>query len=201
MKNLILSLCIILFSLTPVLSQENEEHNDKMHEQHEEHLHKHAVSLIMSHTHIASGLKNGEPKWLIVPSIGLNYNYNINEKWSVGLHNDIIIEEFEVEDPSSGGHEHEALYKSSEESIAKIERSKPISAAIMVSYKPMEHLALMAGGGMEFSKHDDFAVIRLGVETPFHIPNNWEIIGSLTYDMNINAYNAFTLGIGIAKLF
>jgi hypothetical protein len=201
MKNLILTFCIVLFSLNPLFSQENDndaEHNSEIHE---EHFHKHAVSLIMSHTHIASGIKDGASKWLIVPSIGINYNYNINEKWAIGLHNDLIIEEFEVEDPNSGNHDHEAFYKGYEEPIAKIERHNPISSAIMVSYKPIEHLALMAGGGMEFSSGENFGVIRFGLEAPFHIPHNWEVLGSFAYDININAYNSFTLGIGIAKLF
>jgi len=204
MRNLILILCIFLFSLNPLFSQQETKdsgHTEELHKQNEEHMHKHAVSLIISHTHISSGLKNGEPKRLIVPSIGINYDYIISEKWSVGLHNDIIIEEFEVEDPNLNEHNPEVFYKNSEETIAVIERKRPVSSAIMISYKLVEHLTLMAGGGMEFSSGDNFGVIRMGLETPFHIPNNWEILGSLTYDININAYNGFTLGIGIAKLF
>ena len=65
----------------------------------------------------------------------------------------------------------------------------------------MEHLALMAGGGMEFSKDENFALVRFGVEVPFHIPNNWEIFGALTYDINIDAYDSLSFGFGIAKLF
>ena len=205
MKNLIFSLCIF-FSLSPLFSQEHEnnpeEANTEIHEQHEEHLHKHAVSFFMSHTHISTGLENGQTKRLILASLGFNYNYNITEKWAIGLHNDLIIEDFEVEDPNAEGHNPESLSKFyEEESIAKIERSKPLSSAIMVSYKPIEHLVLMAGGGMEFSKNDNFGLIRLGLEIPFHIPNNWEVLGAVAYDFNIDAYNSFTLGIGIAKLF
>ena len=43
--------------------------------------------------------------------------------------------------------------------------------------------------------------MRLGFETPFHIPNNWEIFGSVLFDININAYNSLSFGLGIAKLF
>jgi len=60
---------------------------------------------------------------------------------------------------------------------------------------------LLAGAGMEFSSHKDFKVIQFGLEFPFHIPNNWEIFGALLYDININAYQSISFGIGIAKLF
>jgi len=205
MKNLILSFCIF-FALSPLFSQEHEndseETNAEIHEQHEEHFHKHAISFIMSHTHVSTGLENGQTKRLVLASLGFNYNYNISKKWSVGLHNDLIIEDFEVEDPHAEGHDPKSLNKLYEEdAIATIERSKPISSAIMVSYKPLEHLVLMAGGGMELSKNENFGLIRLGLEIPFHIPNNWEVLGAVAYDFNIDAYNSFTLGIGIAKLF
>ncbi len=68
-------------------------------------------------------------------------------------------------------------------------------------YKPVPYLGLMAGAGREFSSHEDFTVIRFGIEAPFHLPNNWEVFGVLTYDININAYESLTYGIGIGKLF
>ncbi len=169
-------------------------------ENHEEHHKKHAISLVLSHTHIRSGVKNDSgDKWISLPSFGFNYNYAFNEKWALGLHTDIIVEEFIVEGQSESGNKYFA--KNEEVEIPGIERSYPIAPAIMLSYKPMEHLALMAGGGMEFSKDENFALVRFGVEVPFHIPNNWEIFGALTYDINIDAYDSLSFGFGIAKLF
>lgn len=168
---------------------------------HEEHHKKHAISLVISHTHIRSGVKNNTgDNWMALPSFGINYNYSFNEKWAIGLHNDIIIEEFTVEDPNANGNEVE-LHKNEDPEIEGIERGRPIASAVMLTYKPHEHIALLAGGGMEFSKLENFALIRFGVEFPFHIPNNWEILGVMTYDINIDAYDGFTFGFGLAKLF
>ncbi len=206
-----LSIIFILFGYNYTFSQEHkvqttEEKTDKIIEKdhqiepHESHHKKHAISAVISHTHIKSGVKNNSgDNWIALPSFGINYNYSFNEKWAIGLHNDIIIEEFVVEDPNKNSSLE--LHKNEESEVEVIERSHPIASAIMVTYKPFEHVALLAGGGMEFSKEENFALIRFGVEFPFHIPNDWEIFGAMSYDINIDAYDGLTFGFGIAKLF
>ncbi len=182
-------------------SNHNSDHEIKNQEEHHEgHHKKHAVSLVLSHTHIRSGIKNNSgDNWIALPSFGINYNYSFNEKWAIGLHNDIIVEEFIVEDPNA--HDTVELHKNEGSEIEGITRSHPIASAILIIYKPFKHIAFLAGGGMEFSKHEDFALIRFGIEFPFHIPNDWEIFGVTAYDINIDAYNSLTFGIGIAKMF
>lgn len=198
-------LTFIFFTSNSLFSQEEEHHKTETteHATHVEHAHhKHAFSFFMSHTHIKSGVKNNTgDNWIALPSFGINYNYNFSEKWAIGLHNDIIIEEFIVEDTDHIEPHTTGDTRNEEVEIPGIERSRPISSAIMISYKAMDHLVLLAGGGMEFSKHENFGVIRFALETPFHIPNNWEIIGAFSYDINIDAYNSITFGLGIAKLF
>jgi len=205
---IILSILFIVFNCTYSFSQETEHqsnHNSdfeikNQEKHHEEHHKKHAISFVISHTHIKSGIKNNSgDNWIALPSFGINYNYSFNEKWAIGLHNDIIVEEFIVEDPNA--HETVELHKNEDLELEGITRSHPIASAIMLTYKPYEHIALLAGGGMEFSKEENFALIRLGLEFPFHIPNDWEIFGAAAFDINIDAYNSFTFGIGIAKLF
>jgi len=204
-KFVFLSLLFIIFNYFNSYSQEEKDttgHHDLENQEveHDGHHKKHAVSAVISHTHIKSGVKNETgDNWIALPSFALNYNYSINEKWAIGLHNDIIVEEFVVEGTSS--HEGNVLHKNEEPIIDGIERSRPIASAIMVTYKPFEHIAFLAGGGMEFSKEENFALVRLGIEFPFHIPNDWEIFGAMAFDINIDAYNSFAFGIGIAKLF
>lgn len=188
-KYLLFIICIILFSIT---SQTFGQHETKKneHEETSEHteLKKHSISAVLSHTHINSAKENANgSNWIAAPSFCFNYNYNFSHKWAIGLHNDIIIENIDLEHTHEGGE--------------GIIRQRPISMAIMGTFKPLKHLAFLAGGGVELSKHEDFAVIRLGVEAPFHMPNNWEIFGSLTGDIGIDSYDSVTFGIGVAKLF
>lgn len=184
---------LLLLICTSVVSQshhnEEEDHKSEK-EHHEEHseLKKHTIGFVVSHTHINSAEENPDgSKWIAAPSFCINYNFNISHKWSIGLHNDIIIETIDLEHTHEGGD--------------GIKRERPISAAIMGSYKLFDHFVILAGGGMEFSNHEDFAVVRIGFETPIHIQNNWEIFTSLTGDIGIENYDSFTFGFGISKLF
>ena len=168
--------------------------SDSHHQAHKKHL----ISASVNHTIIFSAIKNAETKTnLILPSFGVNYTYAFNHKWGIGLHSDIIIEDFVVKGDDSGSERS----GSENNNTATIERGRPISAALMVIYKPLPYLGLMAGAGREFSSHEDFTVIRFGAEVPLHLSHNWELFGVLTYDINIDAYESLTYGIGIAKAF
>ena len=166
-----------------------------------EHFKKHNIAFMLSHTHISTGVEgeNDKEQWLVLASFGLDYNYNFNKKWALGLHTHMIIEEFAVKDNTSPNND--MLNRSGQGEVVAIERGRPFSVGLMGIYKIHEHIALLVGGGMEFSSHEDFKVVKFGVEFPFHIPNNWEVFGALSYDINIDAYQSFTFGLGIAKLF
>lgn len=175
-----------------------ETHQDPKTDHDEEPHKKHAISASINHTVIFSAVKDGESRSsIIVPSFGLNYNYVFSEKWGIGLHNDIILEDFVVKDASPN----DPTTRNTEAEIVAIERGRPISMALMAIYKPIKNLGIMAGGGMEFSSHEDYVVIRFGLEAPFHLPKHWEVFGVLSYDIMIDAYSSLTYGIGVVKLF
>ena len=114
---------------------------------------KHVISASINHTIIFSAVKDGINLNIMLPSFGLNYTYFINHQWGIGLHNDIILEEFVVMECSTQRNSNEP------EEVGVIERGTPMSSAIMVLDKPVPFLGLMAGAGREFSKHEDFTVI------------------------------------------
>ena len=194
---------IIIFSFSLVHSQEHPAKDQEKHDSHENHdatheIHKkHVISASINHTMIFGAVKDGSASSLTLPSFGLNYTYAINHKWGIGLHNDIILEDFVVKQPSSS----ETRSSSDDGDITVIQRGNPVAACIMGIYKPIPWLGLMAGFGREFSSHEDFTVIRFGIEAPYHLPKNWELFGVLTYDINIDAYESLTYGLGIGKLF
>ncbi len=143
--NLILSLVFFILFHNNSISQETKHNELVVHKN--EHFKKHAISFVISHTHLKTGVKdNSGNSFLALPSLAFNYNYNFNEKWALGLHNDIIIEEFVVS--SSDSHQSKAALKSENNEDQTIDRGKPVSTAIMLTYKPFKHLALLAGGGM-----------------------------------------------------
>ncbi len=149
---------------------------------------KHSIALLISHTHITKGIRNGDTESISVPSFGLNYNYRIAEKWALGLHTDIIIEEFIVE---------RSIFEE-----GRLERERPVATILAGTYKITEGLGLVAGIGVEWEKNENFGLIRLGTDYGIHIPGpGLEVIIGLNYDILMDSYNSVNFGIGIAKLF
>ena len=149
----------------------------------------HTLGFIISHTQISQGVQaNGDKKWLSLPSWAINYNYKFSEKWAIGLHNDIVLEDFAVE-------EH---LKSSNGQV--LVRSYPIASAVMVSYKPGKHFSYMFGSGGEFSHTGNLLLLRVGLEYGYHISKDWELNANITNDLKINAYNSWAIGFGVSRI-
>ncbi len=166
---------------------DNPEHS-KGHSQEHSH-HRHMVSMEIGHSHIGDGIRKGERGWITLPSWAINYSYLLNEEWILGIHTDIIIENFEVE--AAGGND----------DGSSIERSKPVSMVGVVAYKPIHRLAIITGAGFEYAPEETFALIRLGVEPSIPINDRWEIIFSMVYDIKIDAYNVWAMGVGVGIMF
>ncbi len=158
-----------------------------MEEDHEmEKMVHHKVSLIISHTHIPKGNSSAQNEtFLIVPSWGLNYEYWINHKWAIGMHNDMEISTYVIID----------------EHGSEIERERPIISTIVGIYKPNKLINLIAGFGREFEANENFWVLRFGIDLEFEMHNGWELAPSLVYDIKETIYDSWTIGLGIGKRF
>ncbi|MGC3946217.1 MAG: hypothetical protein QM762_17160 [Chryseolinea sp.] len=144
------------------------------------------VSLSITHTHIPTGVnENGESSWIMLPSWSLDYDYSIAEKWSAGIHTDLVIQDFEYE---------------KEEGIVK-KRSKPFSMALVGTRKFGEHFSLFAGGGMEVAPEGTLGLFRIGGDCGWELPNNWELSINVVADFKVDAYNAWVFGFGAGKRF
>ncbi|WP_027125551.1 hypothetical protein [Gelidibacter mesophilus] len=152
----------------------------------EEAIKHHRVMLVLSHTHVPSGIdSDGSKSWIASPSWGLDYDYRFNETWSLGIHTDMVLENFEFED--------------SDEIVQK--RSSPFAIALIPSYKFGAHFSVMAGGGVEFAAEQNLALVRIGAEYGWELPKDWELGISLVSDIKIGSHNSWCLGFGIGKLF
>ncbi len=145
---------------------------------------KNKVSFVLSHTHVPGGInEEGDKSWLVRASWGIDYDYYFSHAWSLGLHSDMVLENFEIE----------------EDNIIQ-ERSSPI-ALILTGGRHWEHFTLVAGAGMEFAKEENFALARVGAEYGWELPAEWEIAISLVTDIKFGGYNSWVFGLGFAKLF
>ena len=143
----------------------------------------HTLGFMLSHTNVSQGVNDGEKTWLSLPSFALDYNYVFSSKWSIGVHNDVIIEKFIVETNNS----------------TELERSTPIASVAVIGYKPWEHFTLEVGLGGEFAKEENLALTRLGLEYSLEMGKDWEFISNFVYDIKWNAYDSFSIGVGVAK--
>jgi hypothetical protein len=146
----------------------------------------HSISFVMANAFIPNSFADETNDVLIVPLFGINYDYQISNHWGIGIHSDILLQQFKVE--KHDGH-------------SELIRENPIAIAAMVFYKPNHHWKILAGYGMEFEKHENLKVIRAGFEYGIELPKNWELGFILEFDYKINAYWSMVPGIGFSKRF
>ena len=123
---------------------------------------------------------------MIVPAFGLNYDYFFNARWGLGVHSDILMQQFKVE--KHNNHE-------------EVVRENPIALCGMLFLKLHHRWAIFAGYGVEMEKHENFQLVRIGAEYGIELPKKWELGFSLEFDYKLEAYNSLLFGIGFSKLF
>lgn len=146
----------------------------------------HHLSIVIAHTHVPKGFhsESGSVN-LIVPSWGFNYDFWINNRWAIGLHNDMEIATYVIED----------------EHGSEIERERPIISTVVGIFKPSHLIGIIGGFGKEFEKHHSFWVFRLGLEFEFEIHNGWDFSPALIYDLKESVYDSWSLGVSVGKRF
>ncbi|MFZ2905575.1 MAG: hypothetical protein WAZ98_05180 [Cyclobacteriaceae bacterium] len=176
MKNSIL--VFLLTISTTVYCQEEEGEKRKTH---------YRMTVMMANAHIPSATEvDGDIPVRIVPTWGLSYDYWLSNKWAIGLHNELFLQQFKIE--KSGTDQ-------------TVERSYPVSVSVVGIFKPTKRLAFLAGVGKEFEKHKNFSLICLETEYGFELPDNWELNLNLIFESKIHAYDAWTFGVGFSKFF
>lgn len=151
---------------------------------------KHQIGLLLGHVHIPSAIINGKKEWRIYPSTSFYYNYWLNNKWALGLHTDIIIEDFLVEKNLSAKNQEQV-----------IERERPLAPALMAVFKPKRHISFSLGFGSEFTKGENLFLLRAEISYAIEIIKEWEFEIALGNDLRFNAYNTINLGVGVSKSF
>lgn len=183
MRGSIALIVICFFLVNSVFGQENSANEKSKNE--EGNKGNHRITLGLGHTLMSKGVKNGEKVWIAEPSWSLNYDYWISNKWAVGLHTDLIVETFVIEDQDGND----------------LEREKPVALVPTAIFKPFRHFSFLAGGGMELEKEKNLGLIRLGVEAGWEIPGKWELGVELVWDEKLDYYNSWSIAFTISKLF
>ncbi|MBK9103213.1 MAG: hypothetical protein IPL92_01245 [Saprospiraceae bacterium] len=148
----------------------------------------HRITLMMANAHVPSIAEDIEGKKnLILPAWGLDYDYWFTNKWAVGLHNNMILQHFAVEEE--------------EEPNGVLEVSYPLTVSLVALYMPVRNLTFIAGFGREFEKTENLSLLDFGLEYGFELPDEWELSLNLKYEDKLNAYDSWLFGFGISKIF
>lgn len=150
----------------------------------------HRISLSLSHNNVSQGSQSEDSnsKWLSLPAWSLDYDYWLSDRWSIGLHTDIIVEDFYVEANLSGEDK-------------TLERSSPIASAAVGIFKPTKHSSFLFGAGAEIAKEETLFLNRVGYEWGTEISKGWELGLTACYDFRWNAYDSYLIGIGVSRKF
>lgn len=146
----------------------------------------HRLTAVMAYSVIKNSVGDGGDKILVVPTFGLNYDFRVGTRWGLGLHSDIVLQQYKVE-------------KHGDDEV--LVRENPVALCAVGLYEPLPSFMLIAGYGVEMESHENIQLLRLGAEYGFHLPGNWELSFVLEFDWKINTYSSWVFGAGFSKLF
>jgi hypothetical protein len=176
MKHIRIILLIYFVNIIPAIAQEKTEENEQEK--------RHSLAFVFGYTHIPAATKDGKKEDAVfVPTIGLDYFYLLNEKWTVGGVFDMELSKYEV------------AFENDE-----ITREIAIVLGALVGYEVLPHWGILAGPGIEFEKNKNLFVFRLCTEYTFEIGDDWGLFPSFTYDFK-KEYSSYAFGVGIKKRF
>jgi len=147
---------------------------------------RHRITVMMANSHIPSANKiEGQSSMFIAPTWGINYDYWFTQKWAIGLHNDVIMQQFKIEK-----HQGKEV----------IERIAPVAICAVTLFRPSPQWTFLLGFGREFEKDESFNMLCTSVEYGIELPNDWELSLNLIYDTKIKTYDTWMFGVGVSKL-
>ncbi len=183
MKHLLFFVFVILLVNPCVTAQHSEDSHQAEHADHVGNTHK--LTLVMANSFLKNDFEDNPNSILIVPTFGFNYDFLFHPRWGVGVHSDIVLQQYKVETHDG----HEALI-----------RENPVALCAVGLFSPIPSLTVLAGYGIEIETHENIQLLRFGVEYGFHLPKHWELGFILEFDRKINTYNSWVFGVGFSKL-
>ena len=109
-------------------------------------LKRHRIGLYSGATLVPEGEEDGEKKLIVVPTVGLDYDYKFSERFGVGLYNDLQLSSYLVETFDEG----------------VVERVFAFSTVLVGVLEATPWLEFYAGPGLELEENKSFWVLKLG---------------------------------------
>ena len=181
MQKIVLSILLLLVFLKTFSQHGQEDHSSR--HGHEAPYQK--ITLVMANSLITNRVTENAEGIFVIPTFGVNYDYFFHKRWGIGVHTDIILQQFKIERHNNK---------------QEIVRQNPIALCGILSFKPHPRLIFMGGYGIELEKNENINLFRFGLEYGIPLPDNWELGIGAEYDHKINAYSSIMFGVAFSKL-
>jgi len=183
-RSLVACCSLALMALSaPAIAQEQSVDEAAQETGEEQPLRHHRLALFVGYTWVPQGEILGEaPNVVIVPTLGIDYEFWITHRVAVGLVNDFELSSYVVE--RSDG--------------SLLEREFQYVGAIVGVVEAWRTLSLYAGPGIEADKHETLFLVKVGAEYEFPLRNNWDISIPLSFDITKDYFSVST-GLVIGK--
>ena len=163
---------LFVLSAVHVMAQESDKEEAKPHK----------IALSLGVTHIPDAFEEGQfEKAVYVPTIGLDYFYQLDEKWKLGLAIDLELGNY--------------LVDFNREQLA---RENALLTVALAGFEILPGWGILVGPGMEFEKNKNLFIFRIGTEYEFELGNDWGLFPSLNYDFK-EEYSTWDFSIGLSK--
>jgi hypothetical protein len=135
-------------------------------------------------TYIPDGEVNPDDDFVLAPTIGAEYEYQLSHRWALAGMADIELKEYGVE--SHGG---------------LLRRENVFIIAAVAMYRVLPSLLVYLGPGYEIETNESFFVIRVGIKYEIEIEDNWGIAPTVEADFKETTYSSIFVGVGFGKRF
>lgn len=179
LKTYLLVFSLLFFASLSIYSQHEEENKEDKPIQHHKLTLGTGYGLVQRVIH-----EDGKRELGIIPVLGLNYEFWINHKIGLGLHNDLELSSYVVED-EEGEH---------------IDRENAISTSLVFLYEPIEGWTLFGGPGYEFEKENSFALFKIGTDLTKNFQDGWSAGIGVVYDFK-KVNSSLIFGLLVSKRF
>lgn len=129
--------------------------------------------------------ENGETKQnLIVPALGLDYNYSITPSVSVGIVSDIELSNYIIE----------------KDSTEVLQRQNAFLCGLSIDVKAYKNFKAGTAIAREFERHKNLWVLRFQAEYEIEMNEQWYVAPIFAYNFK-EQYDTWMLGVNIGRNF
>lgn len=119
---------------------------------------------------------------LFVPAWGWDLDYHLSDRWSLGLHSDVELENYII----LNGQGEEVLLRT------------PLVSTIDAFYRLNHNLIVGAGPGFTAENGEWKPIVRVGVEGEVPMNDRWEWTPTLYMDQRMEGRRVLTFALGVA---